>query len=96
MPRPTTAQLVYGSATVVLSTLAMLLLSEVRSGAGVAVIAAAGLLLGVLVAVSVTIPLTTRAKSQSSGASASAPPGAPGPIPPPRARPRVREHSLRR
>jgi len=36
MPRPTSAQLAYGSATVVLSTLAMLLLSETRSGLGVA------------------------------------------------------------
>ncbi|MCW2874511.1 hypothetical protein [Actinacidiphila oryziradicis] len=95
MPRPTPAQLVYGSATVVLSTLAMLLLSEVRSGAGVVIIAAAGLLLGVLVAVSVTIPLTARPKSRTSATSVS-PPAAPGPMPPPRARPRVREHSLRR
>lgn len=95
MPRPTPAQLVYGSATVVLSTLAMLLLSEVRSGVGVIAIAAAGLLLGVLVAVSVTIPLTARPKSRTSAPSAS-PPAAPGPMPPPRARPRVREHSLRR
>jgi hypothetical protein len=95
MPRPTPAQLVYGSATVVLSTLAMLLLSEVRSGAGVVIIAAAGLLLGVLVAVSVTIPLTARPKSRTSATSVS-PPAAPGPMPPPRARPRVHEHSLRR
>jgi hypothetical protein len=95
MPRPTPAQLVYGSATVVLSTLAMLLLSEVRSGAGVVIIAAAGLLLGVLVAVSVTIPLTARPKSRTSATSVS-PPASPGPMPPPRARPRVREHSLRR
>jgi hypothetical protein len=95
MPRPTPAQLVYGAATVVLSTLAMLLLSEVRSGAGVVIIAAAGLLLGVLVAVSVTIPLTARPKSRTSATSVS-PPASPGPMPPPRARPRVREHSLRR
>ncbi|MDX3096161.1 hypothetical protein PV703_30000 [Streptomyces sp. ME01-24h] len=60
MPRPTPAQLTYGSATVVLSTLAMLLLSEARSGGAVAVIAGAGLVLGVLVAVTAAIPAGTR------------------------------------
>lgn len=61
MPRPTPAQLVCGSATVVLSTLAMLLLSETRSGAVVAVIAMAGLVLGVLVALAVSMPRASRA-----------------------------------
>ncbi|MDI3389924.1 hypothetical protein QIS99_27580 [Streptomyces sp. B-S-A8] len=56
MPRPTAAQLVYGSATVVLATLAMLLLSRTRSGIGVAVIAVAALALGLLVAVTVPMP----------------------------------------
>ncbi|MBD0736781.1 hypothetical protein [Streptomyces sp. CBMA29] len=71
MPRPTTAQLAYGSLTVVLSTFAMLLLSDARSGVGVAVICAAGLILGLLVAVTVTLPFVARVRS------AQARPGAP-------------------
>lgn len=63
MPRPTTAQLAYGSLTVVLSTFAMLLLSDAQSGVGVAVICAAGLILGLLVAVTVTLPFVARVKS---------------------------------
>ncbi|NSC21927.1 hypothetical protein FM076_12250 [Streptomyces albus subsp. chlorinus] len=53
MPRPNAAQLAYGSATVVCSTLAMLLLSQARSGAWIAVIAVAALALGLLVALAV-------------------------------------------
>ncbi len=56
MPRPTTAQIVYGSLTVVFSTLAMLLLSRTASGVGVAVIAVAALGLGLLVAMTVPQP----------------------------------------
>ncbi|WP_260638967.1 hypothetical protein [Streptomyces angustmyceticus] len=56
MPRPTAAQLVYGSATVFLSTLAMLLLSQTQTGVGVAVIAIAGLGLGLLVAMTAPMP----------------------------------------
>ncbi|MDT0461045.1 hypothetical protein RM550_35980 [Streptomyces sp. DSM 41527] len=56
MPRPTPAQLAYGSATVFLSTLAMLLLSQTQTGIGVAVIAIAGLGLGLLVAMTVPMP----------------------------------------
>ncbi|MGP3987488.1 hypothetical protein [Streptomyces sp. 3N207] len=56
MPRPNPAQLAYGSATVVCSTLAMLLLSETRSGGWIAVIAFAALALGLLVAL--TAPST--------------------------------------
>ncbi|WP_330175612.1 hypothetical protein OG875_20185 [Streptomyces sp. NBC_01498] len=51
MPRPTAAQLAYGSATVVLSTLAMLLLSGITSVVGVSVVGFVGLCLGVLVSV---------------------------------------------
>ncbi|WP_101254640.1 hypothetical protein [Streptomyces barkulensis] len=51
MPRPNPAQLAYGSATVILSALAMLLVSQARSGAGIAVVASAALALGLLVAV---------------------------------------------
>ncbi|NEB74330.1 hypothetical protein G3I40_03645, partial [Streptomyces sp. SID14478] len=53
MPRPTVAQLAYGSATVVFSTIAMLLLSQTSSGPGVGVIAVSALILGLFVAFSV-------------------------------------------
>ncbi|MFE2630753.1 hypothetical protein ACFYZU_12170 [Streptomyces sp. NPDC001651] len=56
MPRPTAAQLAYGSCTVVFSTLAMLLLSQTGSGAGIAIIAFAAMLLGLLVAMTVPVP----------------------------------------
>ncbi|MFF4328677.1 hypothetical protein ACFYZT_19445 [Streptomyces sp. NPDC001591] len=56
MPRPTAAQLAYGSATVVVSTIAMLLLSQTSTGIGVAVISAAALALGLLVALTVPLP----------------------------------------
>ncbi|MEW2509274.1 hypothetical protein [Streptomyces sp. NPDC046870] len=56
MPRPTAAQLAYGSCTVIFSTLAMLLLSQTSSGVGVAVIALAALALGLLVALTVPVP----------------------------------------
>ncbi|MEV0319132.1 hypothetical protein ACIBKX_06370 [Streptomyces sp. NPDC050658] len=56
MPRPTPAQLTYGTVTVVFSTLAMLLLSQTSSGIGVAVIAVAALGLGLLVAMTVPQP----------------------------------------
>ncbi|MFJ3665908.1 hypothetical protein ACIPSE_05595 [Streptomyces sp. NPDC090106] len=58
MPRPTAAQLAYGSCTVLFSTLAMLLLSQTSSGVGIAVIAFAALALGLLVAMTVPIPKT--------------------------------------
>ncbi|MFI2374081.1 hypothetical protein ACH5AO_03255 [Streptomyces sp. NPDC018964] len=53
MPRPTVAQLAYGSCTVIFSTLAMLLLSGASSVAGVAVVAVSALVLGLLVAMAV-------------------------------------------
>ncbi|MHC3474164.1 hypothetical protein ACYF6T_36445 [Streptomyces sp. 7R007] len=56
MPRPTVAQLAYGSCTVIFSTLAMLLLSQTTSGVGIAVIAVAALALGLLVAMTVPLP----------------------------------------
>ncbi|MET9656653.1 hypothetical protein [Streptomyces sp. NPDC006510] len=61
MPRPTAAQLSYGSVTVIFSTLAMLLLSRTGSGVGIAVIGTAALALGLLVAV--TVPHPSRAKT---------------------------------
>jgi hypothetical protein len=77
MPRPTTAQLAYGLLTVVLSTFAMLLLSDARSGAGVAAIAAAGLILGLLVAVTVSLPFAARGRSARVPAPSSVEPAAP-------------------
>ncbi|MFD8568290.1 hypothetical protein [Streptomyces sp. NPDC057694] len=61
MPRPTVAQLAYGSATVVLSTLAMLLLSQTSSGPGVGVIAMSAVILGLFVALNVPKPKQTPA-----------------------------------
>ncbi|MEU9996845.1 hypothetical protein [Streptomyces sp. NPDC050848] len=58
MPRPNAAQLAYGSATVVFSTVALLLLSRTTNTLGIVVISAAGLLLGVLVAM--TMPARRR------------------------------------
>ncbi|WP_128981530.1 hypothetical protein [Streptomyces roseicoloratus] len=58
MQRPNAAQYAYGSATVVLSTVALLLLSGTTTTPGIAAICAAGLLLGLLVAV--TMPVRTR------------------------------------
>ncbi|WP_406419890.1 hypothetical protein [Streptomyces sp. NBC_00842] len=63
MPRPTAAQLSYGSVTVVFSTLAMLLLSRTSSGIGIAVIGTAALALGLLVAVTVPLPLRMKTRN---------------------------------
>lgn len=73
MPRPTAAQLSYGSVTVIFSTLAMLLLSRTESGIGIAVIGTAALALGLLVAVTVPLPARRRtAKAARTGAAVSA------------------------
>ncbi|MEU3523257.1 hypothetical protein AB0E62_05215 [Streptomyces sp. NPDC038707] len=56
MPRPSAAQFAYGSCTVILSTLAMLLLSQTTSGPWITVIACAALVLGLLVAWTVPAP----------------------------------------
>ncbi|WP_438487770.1 hypothetical protein [Streptomyces sp. S186] len=101
MPRPTATQLVYGSATVFLSTLAMLLLSQTQTGIGVAVIALAGLGLGLLVAMTVPMPGMSRVVRRG-GAGAAAPEGAAplravpppaGHLPRPHAGARVGEHT---
>lgn len=92
MPRPTATQLAYGSATVFLSTLAMLLLSQTQTGIGVAVIAIAGLGLGLLVAMTAPMPGASRvvrrhtARAGSSAAPAALralPPQTPSPAPSP-------------
>lgn len=56
MPRPTAAQLAYGACTVILSTFAMLLLSQAGSVVGIGVIALAALALGLLVALTAPAP----------------------------------------
>ncbi|MFE4694251.1 hypothetical protein ACFRH6_29895 [Streptomyces sp. NPDC056749] len=58
MPRPTAAQFSYGSATVVFSALAMLLLFRTESGVGVAAVGTAAMVLGLLVAM--VLPARTR------------------------------------
>jgi hypothetical protein len=60
MPHPTPAPFAYGAATVVLSTFAMSLLSETRSGGAEAVIAASSLVLGLLVALTAPMPPVPR------------------------------------
>ncbi|MFG2354130.1 hypothetical protein [Streptomyces sp. NPDC048521] len=65
MPRPTAAQIAYGSCTVILSTLAMLLLSQTSSGLGIAVIALAALALGLLVAMTVPAPRAVEAPTEA-------------------------------
>ncbi|MFE5729473.1 MULTISPECIES: hypothetical protein [unclassified Streptomyces] len=57
MQRPNAAQLTCGSATVVLATVGLLLLSGTTTTPGIAAACAVGLLLGVLVAV--TMPVRT-------------------------------------
>ncbi|WP_306322355.1 MULTISPECIES: hypothetical protein [unclassified Streptomyces] len=70
MPRPTVAQLAYGSATVVCSTIAMVLLSQTSSGPGIPVIAVSALILGLFVAMSV--PTRKRGPKAESAVVASA------------------------
>jgi hypothetical protein len=70
MPRPTAAQLSYGSVTVVFSTLAMLLLSRTGSGLGIAVVGTAALALGLLVAVTVPRPSHAKAAQRAGARSA--------------------------
>ncbi|AGP57487.1 hypothetical protein [Streptomyces rapamycinicus] len=93
MPRPTPAQLAYGSATVVLSTFAMLLLSQTRSGLGVAVVTVVGLVLGLLVAV--TVPVArVRVFRPGRTVRASRPVAGSGPADPARAHTRAHADSL--
>jgi hypothetical protein len=57
----------------VLSTLAMLMLTQARSGAGVAAIGVVALALGVLVALTVRLPFAGRAASGTAAGVADAP-----------------------
>ncbi|MFJ6700749.1 hypothetical protein ACIQM4_32530 [Streptomyces sp. NPDC091272] len=103
LPTPSVAQCTYGAMTAVLSTLAMILLSQTTSGAWIAVIACAALGLGLLVAMTVPISHTRRTARSSAGEPAAVPapaaPARPGAydgvrVPGPRARSSVGEHSL--
>ncbi|MFG2642738.1 hypothetical protein ACGFYP_17425 [Streptomyces sp. NPDC048370] len=78
MPRPNAAQLAYGSATVVFSTVALLLLSRTTNALGIVVISAAGLLLGALVAM--TMPARRRTPAAPTAPVAPATPAAPLPL----------------
>ncbi|MEV6728963.1 MULTISPECIES: hypothetical protein [unclassified Streptomyces] len=78
MPRPTAAQLFYGSATVVVSTIAMLLLSQTGTGRGIAVIATAALALGLLVALTAASPRRRGRHAAPAGAPARTPAVPPG------------------
>ncbi|WP_405598260.1 hypothetical protein OG741_15700 [Streptomyces sp. NBC_01410] len=112
MPRPTAAQLAYGSATVVFSTLALLLLTRPSAVMGVAAIGIGSMALGLLVACALPMGRagarrvkavhtvrTNRAAASRATASAAAD-GLATRVPVPRARvgaeARVGEHSLRR
>lgn len=98
MPRPTSAQLAYGSATVVCSTVVALLLSGARTGLQVGVIAVAGLALGLLVAVRLPVRRGSRTVTSRPARFAAT---TPGEVPPVHTQaqadtlePRVSEHSL--
>ncbi|WP_179167257.1 hypothetical protein [Streptomyces sp. 13-12-16] len=84
MPRPTVAQLAYGSCTVIFSTFAMLLLSGASSGVGVAIVAVSALALGLLVAMTVPLPGPRRPVAVVRPAVADRP-AAPEPVQPVRA-----------
>ncbi|MFE9726370.1 hypothetical protein ACFYQ5_22920 [Streptomyces sp. NPDC005794] len=72
MPRPTAAQFSYGSATVVVSALAMLLLFRTESGIGVAAVCTVALALGLLVASA--LPARTKPTRQQTARRTTAPP----------------------
>ncbi|MFJ9029260.1 hypothetical protein ACIRQP_12185 [Streptomyces sp. NPDC102274] len=100
MPRPTAAQLAYGTATVVCSTLVMLLLSGTAAGLGIAVIGLAALSLGLLVAL--TIPANSRTTTARTAPACTAalrpdtPPATSAQLPGQRAEARMGQPSLRR
>ncbi|MFE4645450.1 hypothetical protein [Streptomyces sp. NPDC056730] len=100
MPRPTAAQLAYGTATVVCSTLVMLLLSGTTAGLGIAVIGIAALSLGLLVALS--LPANSRAATARtapaprSATPSATPPATSAQLPGQRGEARVGQPSLRR
>ncbi|MCZ7414486.1 MULTISPECIES: hypothetical protein [unclassified Streptomyces] len=76
MPRPNPAQIAYGSATVVLSAVVLLLLTRTESGTGAVLIASGSLVLGLLVAL--TAPARQRATADAAGPHPSTTPAAVG------------------
>ncbi|MDI6408314.1 hypothetical protein QLX52_05610 [Streptomyces albus] len=80
MPRPSPAQLAYGSVTVVCSTLAMLL-SQTRSGGWIVVIVCTALALGLFVAVTAPTAHANLRRRRAAGAAARAASGAASPSP---------------
>ncbi|WP_228977153.1 hypothetical protein [Streptomyces sp. DH12] len=66
MPRPTAVRLAYGSATVVCSTVVLLLLFPAADGAWTALVGAVSLLLGVRVALGA--PAGARGRGRGTGA----------------------------
>ncbi|MFI9585145.1 hypothetical protein ACIHCQ_25590 [Streptomyces sp. NPDC052236] len=98
MPRPTAAQLAFGSATVVFSTLALLLLTGTTNGVAVAAIAVSGMALGLVVAVA--LPMGAKKRTASAGSISNFTGRGSMPAPTPRATTgadsRIGEHSLRR
>ncbi|RPK64390.1 hypothetical protein EES43_10130 [Streptomyces sp. ADI96-02] len=93
MPRPTAAQFAYGSATVIVSALALLLLSGAASDVAVAAVCTAALALGLLVAAVLPAPRPVRPAALAHRA-----PDGPAPrrVPAARTSERTEEHSLRR
>ncbi|MDT0450503.1 hypothetical protein [Streptomyces hesseae] len=71
MPRPTPAQIAYGSATVVFAGAALLLLTPTGSTLMLGALALAALVLGC--AVAVTVPARSRRERQAAGAAARLP-----------------------
>ncbi|MCC3776961.1 hypothetical protein [Streptomyces sp. UNOB3_S3] len=71
MPRPTPAQIAYGSATVVFSAAAMLLLTPTGSALMLGALALAALVLGC--AVAVAVPARSRRERQAADAAARLP-----------------------
>ena len=105
MPRPTAAQLAYGSATVVFSTLAMLLLTRTTNGLAVAAIGVASMMLGLVVAMALPMGRAAQAARTKTARTARATRAAASGhtsgdlttrLPAPRAEARVGEHSLHR
>ncbi|MBB1256203.1 hypothetical protein [Streptomyces alkaliterrae] len=66
MPRPSLAQTLSGSATVVLTTLALLLITGTQSGTGAVLIACGALLLGLTVAMLVGSSADERRRATAS------------------------------
>ncbi|MFH8883850.1 hypothetical protein [Streptomyces californicus] len=104
MPRPTAAQFAYGSATVVVTTLALLLLFRAQSVVAVAAAGAVALVLGLLVALRLPTARPTTAEDGAGTSEGAADPAHHTPrstgvrerVPAGRPTARSDEHSLRR